>query len=141
MKTKFVSPEELKRLRSQDLRKDASPQALKMAREADEAFNEINHLVSNFSSENRLRAAGYLPSEAEDLAYLMKDKNIQIGEIFTFKGKSKVLTPFNTVVDAQVYITTLQSSLITFTTMSFFGLIKYAFKQLVANLRKGKLNG
>ena len=138
----FVSPEAVAKLEqiSKETRDNATPAQKKVLAEADAAFAEINDLVSDFSSENRVRAAGYLPSEAEELSTLMRDRKIQIGQLFEFKGKTKVKTPFNTVVDAQVYVTHLQQSLITFTSMSFLDLIKYAFKQLFTTL-KGKLNG
>lgn len=103
--------------------------------------------------ENKFRKAGYLPSQARDL--LAEFKNKEIGKVFKFFGKELndvvngrdivytafdkyfVKTPFNTVVQADEYIDTLQNQLIAvaklneeFTSASFVGLIKLAFKRL-----------
>jgi hypothetical protein len=126
--------------------------------EANTALNEMMDDVNDFESEQRIRKAGFSPQEAEDIAYMVRDH--RVGQIFTYNQKSIVLTPFNTVVDAQVYLTAIQDRLLElttvpteveisnlkktiqeFTSLSFFGLIKLAFTNLLTNLTKGKSNG
>lgn len=119
--------------------------------EADKAFDEITRDVFDFDSEDRVRRHGYTPQQAEDLAFLIKSQDIKVGQLFQFRGKSLVMTPFKTVVESQVYVTTIQDQVINlaseievrkneaqilrngiqeFTSLSFFGLIKLAFKRL-----------
>jgi hypothetical protein len=81
-----------------------------------------------------------------------------VGEVFSYRDKHLVLTPFKTVVSSQDYITVLQDRVFElttvpveievvnlkktiqeFTSLSFFGLIKLAFKRI--NFLKGKNNG
>jgi rRNA pseudouridine-1189 N-methylase Emg1 (Nep1/Mra1 family) len=103
--------------------------------------------------DTKYRRAGYLPSQAEALMGAAKHR--EIGRVFKFFGKEHtehdlvyttfdkffVKTPFNTVVEADVYIDTLQNQLILLSNQqapkTFFGLIKLAFKQLL----KGENNG
>lgn len=123
-------------------------------KEANDALEDICSDVFDFESEDRVRKAGFTPQQAEDIAYIVKKK--QVGEIFQFQGKQLVLTPFKTVVAAQLYLTTIQDRVLElttvpteieiaglkktineFTSLSFFGLIKLAIK----NLLKGRNNG
>ncbi len=123
-------------------------------------IESFNNDVFDFESEARMREAGYLPSQVEDMAKFMKKNNIQVGQLFSFNGKLKVLTPFKTVVDGQNYVTALQDRLFEittvdqeimvsqlktqvqeFTSLSFLGLIALSFKRLYNNLFKGKNNG
>ncbi len=67
-------------------------------------------LVLDFSHEDRIRKAGYVPSQAEEIAEL--SKNYAVGQIFKFRDELKVLTPFKTIVDAQVYLNVLQDRVI-----------------------------
>lgn len=127
---------------------------LSISQEVDKALEDINTgFDEGVEIEDRFRKAGYLPSEARDL--LAESKNKEIGKVFKFFGKNLVdevngrqieytaydkyfvKTPFNTVVQADEYIDTLQNQLITiaklneeFTSLSFLGLIKLAFKRL-----------
>lgn len=122
--------------------------------QGDATFDEITKDVFDFESENRVRRAGFNPQQAEDIAFIIKNK--QVGEIFSYQGNQLVLTPFKTVVTAQVYLTTIQDRVLElttvpteieianlkktiqeFTSLSFFGLIKLA----ITNLLKGKNNG
>lgn len=141
----------LKALQKQhdEVRKEASldPKKQRVLDEADDSFNEITSLVEDFDSEDRVRKAGFTPQQAEDIAYILKTK--QVGEIFSYRDKQLVLTPFKTVVDAQVYLSLIQDRFLEltsvpaeveiadlkktinkFTSLSFFGLIKLAFKRL-----------
>lgn len=122
-----------------------------------ETFNEE---VFDFDSEARVRKAGYTMSQAEDMAKYMERKKIKVGQIFQFEGEQKVLTPFKTVVNAQVYMTALQDRLFEittvdqeimvsqlktrldqFTSLSILGLITYVLKRTYNNLFKGNKNG
>lgn len=126
---------------------------------ANETLESMADDIFDFDSEKRVRQAGYTPQQAEDIAYKLRIEKIQVGQIFQYGNKSLVLTPFKTVVPSQNYMTALQDRLyeITtvdqevmvsnlkaqvqwFTSLSFFGLIKLAFKRLISNL-KGKNNG
>lgn len=141
------------------VRASMNSEQLRVAELSDREFEESDILkdVMNFDSEKRVRKAGFTPQEAEDVAYIIKKK--QIGEIFEYKNKQLVLTPFKTVVSAQIYLTTIQDRFLEltsvtteleiaelkktiqeFTSLSFFGLIKLAFKQKYI-LLKGKING
>lgn len=152
--SRFLSDEEIaeyedSQSKVQEDIKKLSPEVQKAVAEANEAFEEMTDLVFDFASENRVRSAGYLPSQAENLAKLMRDEKIKVGQIFEFLGKQKVLTPFETVVDAQVYLTALQDRVLEtttvpveievaglkktiqeFTSLSFVGLIGLAIKRL-----------
>lgn len=127
-----------------------SPESQSNIQQVNDAINEMVDDIFDFDSENRVRKAGYLPSEVEELARYMKSNNIQVGQVFQFGSKSKVLTPFKTVVDVQNYVTALQDRLFEittvdqelmvsqlktqvkeFTSLSFFGLIRLAFKKLI----------
>lgn len=151
-------PKKLRELQAQSdkVREEATPRQKEVLREADQALEEIASDVFDFKSEDRVRKAGYTPQQAEDMAFMMKSQNIQVGQLFKFMGKDKVLTPFKTVVDAQQYVNVLQGRVLElttvsaeletmalketireFTSLSFFGLITLAFK----NLLKGKSNG
>lgn len=116
---------------------------------ARKAFEEINNDVFDFASESRVRASGWTAQQAEDIAKLLKRNKIQVGQIFFYNEHQLVLTPFKTIVAAQVYITAVQDRLLeltsvsteveianlkktiqTFTSLSFFGLITLSFKRL-----------
>lgn len=114
-----------------------------LAEEGDRAFDEMNKDIFDFDSEARIRNSGFKQSEAEELAKIVKTK--QVGQVFQYGSKFMVLTPFKTVVPAQLYVNTIQESLLvttdalqTFTSASFFGLIRLAFKRLIT---KGDRNG
>lgn len=102
-------------------------------------LQEVNDLIFDFSSEERIREAGYSPSQAEQVAMILADRKIKIGEMFECQGRTLVLTPFKTVVPAQEYLYTIQNRLIetleeqqkylTFTKLSSFDLIKLAFRR------------
>lgn len=158
-RTGFVSSDEVKGLEEQDKKVKeqikALPESSQAAiREVDEAFNEITNDVFDFDSENRVRAAGYTPQQAEDIAKLSRSSGV--GMMFRHNNKNLVLTPFKTVVDAQLYLSAVQNRLLelttvpvevevanlksmvkSFTSLSFFGLIKLAF----TNLLKGNTRG
>lgn len=148
----FISPEEISQYEKQDREvkeqiKTLPESSQKAIAEANAAFDEITNDVFDFESESRVRKAGYTPQEAEDIAKIVQRK--QVGEIFEFNKQKLVLTPFKTVVPAQTYIQALQDRLLEvttvsteieisnlkskingFTSLSFFGLIKLAFKRL-----------
>lgn len=126
--------------------------------EVSQEIEKISKDVFDFESEDRIRKAGYTPQQAEDIAFLSKSAGV--GKMFSYAGKTLVLTPFKTVVDAQIYITAIQDRLLEtttvpveievaqlkkaiqeFTSLSFVGLIGLAFKRSFNNLRKGKNNG
>lgn len=96
------------------------------------AIDEVNDFDFNFEAENRLRAKGYTPNQAESLAHLQKV--FKPGQVFQYQGKAYIKTVYNTIVPAEIYIQAIEKSLVDFTTMftnlSFFGLIKEAFKTL-----------
>jgi len=162
-KSSFIDAQEFKKLEEnhKKVRASMSPEQLKVAQEADAAFEEITQDVFDFESENRVRRAGYSPQEAEDIAFILKKENIQVGQVFKYHRARGVelltLTPFKTVVPAQTYITSLQDRLFEittvdqevmvsnlksqvqqFTSLSFFGLIKLAFKRLIKGRNNGK---
>lgn len=147
-------------LKDQEAIDKLSGDARKAADLVNKTFDDMTNDIFDFESEDRVRKAGYLPSQAEEIAKFMKDNKIQVGQLFEYDGKSKVLTPFKTVVDAQNYVTALQDRLFEittvdqeimvsqlktqvqeFTSLSFLGLIGLAFKRLINNLSKGKNNG
>lgn len=153
----FISDEELKDIAGshQTVRDGLNSDQLRTAQETDRALSELNGDIFNFESESKVRKAGFTPQQAKDIANIVKTK--QIGEIFQYKNKQLVLTPFKTVVDAQVYLTTLQNRLLEvttvsaeieiltlkktineFTSLSFFDLIKLSFTRLFT---KGNKNG
>ena len=151
MKSKVIN------LKNKDIRKEVTPEVSKMISEVDTAFEEIGNDVFDFESEDRVRKAGYTPQQAEDIAFKIKSERLQVGQIFQYRGKQLVLSPFKTVVPAQLYLTTIQDRVLElttvateveiaglkntineFTSLSFFGLIKLAFKRLYINLLKGK---
>ncbi len=118
----------------------AKAEAKKVIAEVEAQVQEANDVVFDFSAENRVREAGYTNSEAEDLAYIVKTK--KIGQIFFFKNTAKIVTPFKTVVDAQVYLTALEDSLVSchkevdkFTNLSSLDLIKLSFNRF---FKRGK---
>jgi hypothetical protein len=103
-------------------------------------------IFDNYDHEERIRASGYQISEAEEIARIVR--KVGVGQIFEYKNKLKVMTPFKTVVDAQTYVSALQDRLLQtttipveleitqlkdaldgFTSLSFFGLIGLAFKR------------
>jgi hypothetical protein len=150
MKSKVIN------LKDQNMRSVATPELSKMIDQVDDEFEKIGNDVFDFESEDRVRKAGYTPQQVEDIAFKMKTENIKVGQIFQYGGKQLVLSPFKTVVPAQVYLTTIQDRLLEitsvpteveiaglkktineFTSLSFLGLIKLAFKRLLTNL-KGK---
>lgn len=116
-------------------------------RDADLAFEDVNEIYFNFDHEDRIRAAGYTISEAQDVANLSQKAGV--GRIFSYEGEALILTPFKTVVDAQVYVDAIQNRLLEtttvpveveiiqlkkqieqFTSLSVVGLIKLTFKKL-----------
>jgi hypothetical protein len=129
--------------------------------EVERELAKINSELEEYQSiEDKYRAAGYLPSQAEEL--IRAGKVRPVGQVFKFFGaeyrlgmalytcndRFYVRTPFNTIVLADEYIDTLQNQLVqvarlnsTLTSGSFFGLIKLAFTNLITNLCKGKSNG
>lgn len=153
-KSVFLSNQEILGIKSQDsLKKEEIkklPQRVQTEIEvANEVFEAMNHDIFDFESEKRVRDAGYTPSEAEEIAFKMRNERIQVGQLFTYQGKQLVLTPFKTVVPAQTYVTSLQDRLFEittvdqevmvsqlktqvrwFTSLSFFGLIGLALKRL-----------
>lgn len=84
-------------------------------------------------------------------------KKAPVGQLFYYDGRIKVKTPFNTIVDGQVYVDVLQNRVLeltsvdaerhiydlkndlkTVTTGSFFDLIGLAFKRLIRRKYNGK---
>lgn len=148
---RFISEKELRALEDGQaaLRANMSETQLEIAKESDKVLDNINSVVSDFDAEARIRKANLTQQDAENMAKIIEREKIKSGTVFMFTkndGDTLVFarTPFNTVVQAQVYVDSLQDSLITidkknreFTSLSFFGLIKLAF----TNLTKGKRNG
>lgn len=135
----------------QALPPESRQRVLDMKSQVDAEFNEIVGDVFDFEAEDRLRAAGYSPQQAEDLA--RASKLFGVGKIFEFniRGENRILvqTPFKTVVPAQNYVDALQTRLLelttvevevevsnlkqeisAFTELKFLGLITLAFKRL-----------
>lgn len=155
----FVDTKELKGLADNHLEQRAilktlSKETQEGVAQADAAFEEMTRDVFDFESEARVRKAGFTPQQAEDIANMVRTK--QVGQIFQYQGKQLVLTPFKTVVPAQTYLTTIQDRVLElttvpteieiaglkktineFTSLSFFGLIKLAITKLL----KGRNNG
>lgn len=151
-KSGFINSEEVKSLKDLDQKtkeqiKTLSQKSQMVVAEVNQVFNELEADIFNFDSEDRVRKAGWTPQQAEDIAFILKNKTF--GEIFDYKGRPLVLTPFNTVIAPQLYLTALQDRLFElttvtveieisnlkktineFTSMSFVGLIKLAFKRL-----------
>lgn len=96
------------------------------------SIDEVNNIDFNFDAENRLRAKGYSPGQAEALAHLQKV--FKTGQVFQYQGKAYIKTVYNTIMPVEEYVKVIEKSLVDFTTMftnlSFFGLIKEAFKRL-----------
>ncbi len=105
---------------------------LEVRSQVQSAIDEVNDLDFNFEAENRLRAKGYTPEQAESLAHLQKV--FKTGQVFQYQGKAYIKTVYNTVMPVEEYVKAIEKSLVDFTTMftnlSFFGLIKEAFKRL-----------
>lgn len=162
MSEKFLSKQDVEALARNDAQVKeqigkAPPEVQAMVAEVNNLFNEMVEDVFDFESERRVRNAGFLPSEAEGIARHMKARDIQIGQVFQYQQHTLVKTPFNTVVKVQQYVTALQDRLFEvttvhteleisnlkktineFTSLTFFGLIKLAFKKLTY---KGKSRG
>lgn len=156
----FIDKKEIASLEAKD--KEVKEKIKTLPKESQEAiaivnqtFDEMNNDVFDFESEARVRQAGYTPQQAEDIEKIVKRK--QVGEIFEFNKQQLVLTPFQTVVPAQTYVQALQDRVLQlttvpaeveisnlkakingFTSLSFFGLIKLAFKRLT---KTEKING
>jgi hypothetical protein len=105
---------------------------LEVRSQVQSAIDEVNDNDFNFDAENRLRAKGYTPEQAEALAHLQKV--FKTGQVFQYQGKAYIKTVYNTIMPVEEYVKVIEKSLVDFTTMftnlSFFGLIKEAFKRL-----------
>lgn len=117
------------------LSKESKESVLAAKKVVDQTIAEINNNDFNYESENRLRKQGFTPSQAEQIAEIIKTK--PVGEIFSFRDILYVQTPFKTIVKAQVYLNVLQDSVIQvtnevteFTNLSSFDLIKLSIKRL-----------
>lgn len=131
-KASFISHEMVDSLKekSDELRANASPAQRELLEAGDQAFNKINDdLDAEASIQVRFRRAGYSVEDAEHILEFMRDK--PIGLPVPCGYKIFVRTPYNTVVEAHVYIDTIQNKLIEFTSLSFVDLIKLAFKRLL----------
>lgn len=155
-KTGFVSAKKLSKLQKNfddqvsKLSETGRKRALAVKAEVDEAFNQMaGELDEEVAIENRLRAASGLHHEdAKDVIANMKD--LPVGKIKMIHGKIWVLTPFNTVVEAQVYMDMLQQRFLeltsapieeeldklktyirAYTKLGFLDLIRLAFKRLL----------
>lgn len=103
----------------------------------DLCVDEMNfQLDESVRIENKFRSAGYLPSEAEEILKIAKNK--AVGQCFVFNSKILVKTPFNTVITSDEYLEFLQNQILSvaklndkLTNGSFLGLIKLAFKRLI----------
>lgn len=145
------------------LSKERQDQVLAQSAEVDSELLKMNQeLDLQYDVDNRYRKAGFLPSQAEEVLHIGKKQ--PVGRIFKALGSVHIVnnttysahdrffvrTPYNTVVEAQVYIDTLQDQIIALgdlnskltsephyeitsklTSESFFGLIKLAFKKLI----------
>lgn len=156
----FIDRNDLKGLEKVDAQvkeqiKTLPKESQEAIRQANAAFEEITNDVFDFESENRIRKAGWTPSQAEDIAKLSRKNGV--GKMFQYDKKTLVLTPFKTVVEAQVYLSVVQDRLLeltsvpveteviqlkqtikSFTSLTFFGLIKLAFSSL---FKQGENNG
>lgn len=138
--SRFLSDEEMAEFEENERRLQdeikAIPSALAAKTIVDEEFGEIQkNLDSQFVTEGKVRALGLSTRDTEDLALLMKSS--PVGNVVLFRGKFFVKTPYDTVVPAEVYINSLQDTLISvtgaavsFTNLGFIDLIVLAFKRL-----------
>lgn len=146
---------------SEDFEKDLSKLSLNDLVNLNKAREIVDIHIENVNNDldeknvidNKWRSQDYKPSEAEALLNIAKTQ--KIGEVFKYGGRESkdlvkvgeepytrhdkilIVTPYNTVVSANVYIESLQESLlayhnenIKFTSLSFFDLINLAFKRL-----------
>jgi hypothetical protein len=150
--TPFYGKDELNKVQENF---DKSLSGLSPERQAEVNKNraEVQELVDyenykmdlQFQAEAQMRAAtGLSHSDAEDLMMIMKDKvqrgQLKVGQTYSYKSKTFVWTPYNTVVLADLYIASLQDAVVrvtdavaaapeNVTNLGFLDLIKLAFKR------------
>jgi hypothetical protein len=107
------------------------------------ALSEISDEIRTSISNDRLEEQGYTKQQAINIKNNMDGK--KIGEIFSANNTLYCKTPYQTVVSAQIYMYTIQQSLITCGThintleqelanykkYTFYSLIKLIFKKLI----------
>lgn len=156
MRDGFVSKDQAKALQAnsdaqfEKLSESKKKQALSIKAEVDATFNEMNQdLNDQIDIEARMRvASGLHHRHAEEVIAVLR--NLPVGKIKQMHGKLWVLTPFNTVVEAQVYLDLIQNRFLeltsapveeelnklktyirAFTQLGFLDLIRLAFKRLL----------
>lgn len=114
MSEKFYSKEQIEDLAKNSVN-TASPGSFGTiaAREASEIINTFDDVSFN-----------------EQKSMASKSVNVKIGQIFEHDSKLYIKTPYNTIVDAQLYINVLQEQLIKIGNLTFFELFKLAIKRL-----------